>query len=84
MLGPKYCRPSGTWWGKTHGHGARQLKPSLSSGPDEAKKEDVSRSEEMISRSIGLWPALPTVEIFKEFQNKFIPKSIAEYSPKSF
>ena len=43
-----------------------------SSGPDEAKKENVNRSEEMINWSISLWPALTTVEIFQEFQNKFI------------
>ena len=32
----------------------------------------ISRSEEMISRSIGLWSDLTTVDIFQEFQNKFI------------
>jgi len=53
--------------GKNHGHGARQLKQPPSSGPDEAKKEDISRSEEMISQSIGLWLALTTAEIFQEF-----------------
>ena len=71
MLGPKCCRPSGTGWGKIyHGHGARQLKQPLSSGPDEAKKEDyqpVGRDGQPIYR-----PALTTVEIFQEFQNKFI------------
>ena len=53
-----------------HGHGARQLKQPLSSGPDEAKKEDyqpVGRDGQPIYR-----PALTTVEIFQEFQNKFI------------
>jgi len=53
--------------GKNYGHGARQLKQPPSSGPDEAKKEDISRSEEMISQSIGLWLALTTAEIFQEF-----------------
>jgi len=36
------------------------------------RRKIISRSEEMISRSIGLWPALTTVDIFQEFQNKFI------------
>ena len=30
------------------------------------------RRTKIVSLSIGLWPALTTAEIFKEFQNKFI------------